>query len=610
MDRRYVVPLFQRPYVWNREKHWPRLWGDITAKANEYLAHGTDPQYHLRKHFLGAAVISQISVFGIATPAVEVIDGQQRLTTLQILLRAFYGFSKACGYAQTARRLEHATENNFVTDHQRYKVWPTSGDRKVYEAVHNAGSPDDLKTAYPLQFARYARKPSPRPNLVEAYLFFYDAIRDYCALQDDLLSSVEGERVDALFIAVTKYLEIVAIELEEGDDPQTIFETLNALGEPLLPSDLLRNFVFLEATRRQEDVDRLYHTYWSAYDASDGHDGFWKEKQVQGRLNRPRLDLFIFHYLTAQAKREIPITYLYQEFRDWWLTNCSVVEDGLKDLQAASVRYRSFMEPGGNTRLRVFCDRLKTLDVGTVYPVLLLLTEQVSAADLPDMLSDIESYLVRRYVCGLTPKNYNNTFLSLLKTLSQANPLNRAALRQALSALTGDSARWPDDAEFERAWLDTPVYQTLGPRRTALVLKALDLQRTTAKQEQLHIAGEVSVEHVLPQSGSLANWPFYDQGSIVAAPDAAVVFQRQRLLHSFGNLTLLTQELNSSVSNGPFTNKLPEITLQSSLRLNAYFQAFQPSDAWHEETIRARGKALFQTALQIWPAPDAYSIAP
>lgn len=534
----------------------------------------------------------------------EVIDGQQRLTTLQVLLRAFHDYAKAGGYDQAAQKLERATQNSFVTDDQRYKVWPTSGDRKVYESVHQAGSPDALKKAYPLLYAKWARKPFPRPRLVEAYLFFSDSIRAYCSLQDDLIPATEAERLDALYLAVTKHLELVAIELEDGDDPQTIFETLNALGEPLLPSDLLRNFVFLEATRRGEDVEWLHREYWSAYDASDGHDDFWKQPQTQGRLRQPRLDLFIFHYLTAQAKREIPIKHLYQEFRDWWLKNRSVVEDGLKDLQEASVRYRSFLEPDKQSRLGIFCDRLKLLDVGTVYPVLLLLTQNVAPADLPDMLGDLESYLVRRYVCGLTPKNYNNIFLSLLRTLSQAAPLDRTTLRGALSALQGDSARWPGNAEFERAWLETPIYKTLGAGRTGLIMEALDLQMETSKQEKVYLKDDLTVEHVLPQSWSAADWPFYDAGVLVPVPEEEAIYRRYQILHSFGNLTLLTQPLNSSVGNSTFAVKRSNIAMQSKLRMNAEFQKYQSSDPWHEETIRTRGKLLFAIALQIWPAPD------
>lgn len=513
---------------------------------------------------------------------------------------------------------------------ERYKVWPTTSDRADFEKVYGAGSPAKVEAAYPLQYAKYARKPNPRPRLVDAYLYFSREIAEYCTgeiilgtnpaplpdeadaaedVQATLQNDESKQRLSALIRAVTRYLEIVAIELEDGDDPQVIFETLNARGEPLLPSDLLRNFVFLEATRRHENVPALYQAYWSAYDSGSSHDGFWKQEQIQGRLKRPRLDLFIFHYLTAQTQREIPIKHLYQEFRDWWLKHRSVVEEGLEDLQAASRAYRDFLMPQGHSRLDIFCARLKVLDVGTVYPVLLMLTAtqagKVTVADLPGMLSDLESYLIRRFVCGLPTKNYNNIFLALLRKLSGENPIDRPALRKALSALQGETARWPNDTEFEQAWLTSPVYRELGARRTGLVLEALDLQSETSKQEKVYIVDDLTVEHVLPQTWPHIDWPFYANGVVITNPDDEAHHQRSRLLHTFGNLTLLTQPLNSSVSNGAFAKKRPEITKHSKLQMNAYFQNFQPSDPWNEDTIKERGKALFQIALAVWPAPDA-----
>lgn len=535
MERRYMVPLFQRPYVWNRETQWKPLWEDVKAKADEVFRHETDDDYPIRKHFLGAVVMSQVKTFGKQIAAMELIDGQQRLTTLQVLLCTLRDYAKAQAHDGSIKTLERLTENTceLDVDAERYKVWPTTSDRADFEKVYKAGSPDKAEAAYPLQYAKYARKPSPRPRLVDAYLYFSREIAEYCTsgnvleiitltpftdnanapedALDTLQNNAPKQRLSALIRAVTRYLEIVAIELEDGDDPQVIFETLNARGEPLLPSDLLRNFVFLEATRRREDVPTLYQTYWSAYDAGSGHDGFWKQEQIQGRLRRPRLDLFIFHYLTAQTQREIPIKHLYQEFRDWWLKNRSGVEDSLKDLQAASRAYRDFLLPQGQSRLSTFCDRLKVLDVGTVYPILLMLTatqaEKVPIADLSGMFSDLESYLVRCYVCGLPAKNYNNIFLALLRKLSGENTIDRFSLRKALSVLQGDTARWPSDTEFEQAWLNAPVYRELGARRAGLVLKALDLQMQTSKQEQIHIVGDLTVEHVLPQSPSLDNCP-------------------------------------------------------------------------------------------------------
>ena len=626
MERQYLVPLFQRPYVWNQDDQWKPLWEDVKAKADEVLQHAADENYPIRKHFLGAVVMSQVNTSIDHINAMEVIDGQQRLTTLQVLLWTLRDYAKEQGHSGSLKTLDRLTENTCELEEktERYKVWPTTSDRAVFEGVYTAGSPAQVEKAFPLIKEYRKKKYNPRPRLVDAYLYFYDEIESFCTCDTDAMDdgSVELEsaetdeektqsaeskqRLSALIRAITRHLEIVAIELQSGDDPQVIFETLNARGEPLLPSDLLRNFVFLEATRRKEDVPKLYQTYWSAFDASNGHDSFWKQEQTQGRLKRPRLDLFIFHYLTAQTKREIPIKHLYQEFRDWWLKNRSGVSvaDGLNELQTASVQYRKFLEPQGQTRLSVFCDRLQALDVGTVYPILLLLTAtqtaKVVAADLPGILSDLESYLVRRYVCDLTSKNYNNIFLSLLKKLGEEDSITRESLRKALSALQGDSARWPDDTEFEKEWMSTQMYQVLGSRRTALILKALDLQMETSKQEQIHVIGDLSIEHVMPQSWSDDKWPLYSDDTTSFTSDV-----RDAYLHTIGNLTLLTKPLNSSVSNGSFAKKRPEIAKQSKLRMNAYFQDIEPADVWDEVTIWERSEVLFQTALQIWPAPDA-----
>lgn len=354
---------------------------DVAAKADEVFKHEADPAYLIRSHFLGAVVMSQVKTYGKQIAAMALIDGQQRLTTLQILLWTLRDYAKAQGRVGSLKTLDRITENTceMDTETERYKVWPTNSDRADFEKIYAASSPAKVEAAFPLEKAKYARKPGPRPRLVDAYLYFSQEIEGYCTAGIGE-SDNEGEeaqdneepqqRLEALIRAVTRYVEIVAIELEDGDDPQVIFETLNARGAPLLPSDLLRNFVFLEATRRREDVPKLYQNYWSAYDTGSSHDGFWKQEQTQGRIKRPRLDLFIFHYLTAQTQREIPIKHLYQEFRAWWLKNCPVVENGLKDLQSASLAYRSLLQPKGQSRLDIFCDGHKVSRTRADRPVI------------------------------------------------------------------------------------------------------------------------------------------------------------------------------------------------------------------------------------------------
>lgn len=388
-QRRHIVPLFQRPYVWGQEKQWLPLWEDIVALADQILAQPENEQRQVRKHFIGAVVLKQSPVFGRQIPATEVIDGQQRLTTLQLLLLAIRDYIQLNKHQDQALLIQHLTTNDLAVKypHERYKVWPTTSDQGVFEAVFAAGSPEALTKHFVPKRIKYTNRYEPRPRLVEAYLFFSDMIRQYVedqtgletVLSDELqdeqndphaLSATE-QRLEALVTAMTKQLELVVIDLEERDDPQVIFETLNARGEPLLPSDLIRNFVFLEATQQKQDVNGLYQRYWQPFD-QDNADGFnaWKQLERQGRLNRPRLDLFFFHYLTYKREQEIGITHLFQEFRQWWSRGPRMVEAQLTELQHFSQLFAKLFSSAQETRLDIFAQRMRILDTSTVYPLL------------------------------------------------------------------------------------------------------------------------------------------------------------------------------------------------------------------------------------------------
>lgn len=610
-QRRYVVPLYQRPYVWTLEKQWEPLWEDVTAKATEVL----ERRRRMSPHFLGAVVLSRRrDVFGKEVDTSDVIDGQQRLTTIQVLLAAFRDQLPSASEA-LRRDINHLLENTCSMEYafERFKVWPTNADQEVYEFVMTAGSRGAIDARFP---PREGRKRLQQPRLVEAYSFFYDSVGAFLRGDDGApaagSASPDG-RAEALFEALRRNLQLVVIELEEDDDPQVIFETLNARGEPLLPSDLVRNFVFLRAARQGADPNTLYTSWWREYDEAPAEDTnepnrFWKREEKRGRLKRSRLDLFLHDYLQLRLEREVRIDHLYREFRDWWnVGGDRPVESELKQLQAYSTFYAKLLVPDQKTRLGVFAHRLQCLDTTTVNPLLLYLFVEAAGklqpAELPGILTDLESYLVRRLVCGLTTKNYNRFFTSLLKKLRGAAvdaPVNREFLGRLLVEETGDSVRWPDDKEFERAWLQQPAYLRMVAPRIEMILSAIDLQLQTSKQEQLHIADDLTIEHVLPQHWQ-EHWPAPPSPAQPVAPgNESPEDRRERLLHSFGNLTLLTQPLNSSVSNGPFDDKRKEIAKQSRLRLNAYFQEVM---SWNEEEILRRGSALFEIARVIWPYP-------
>lgn len=621
-QRRYVVPLFQRPYVWDQEEQWEPLWEDISGRAHAVLDRDTrgSRSDRIENHFLGAVVLNQVKVYGRQVDTVQVIDGQQRLTTLQLFLAAFRDLVKGTPETRLADDLIRLTENGGVRESEieRFKVWPTNADRSDFEATMAAGSVQKLEAQYPLRRQKYARKFDPRPRLVETYLFFSRRIEDFCSIAPANTVATDGasagsvfsaDRAFALYEALKRHIQLVVIELEDDDDPQVIFETLNARGVPLLPSDLIRNFVFLRATQQDKSAEDLYNSFWKEYDerlvdpSSGKSERFWKQLERQGRATRTRLDLFMHHYVQYRSAEDFSIGHLFQAFRVWWDSDAKrSVSNELKELRRHAEVFASLLVPQGSGRTAMFANRLQALDTSTVYPLLLLLLvggkDRVVAGNLDGIVIDLESYLVRRMVCDLGTKNYNRFFLSILQKLRGSNdPISRATVQQMLLAPDGSAGEWPDDKKFAKAWLEEPLYEKLKPMRCAMLLEAVDHAMRTSKQEAITINGRLTVEHVLPRQWRTA-WP--EPAANASVDDETAIERRDRMLHSLGNLTLLTQELNSSVSNGPFADKRPAIAKQSVLRLNTYFQDVTQ---WDEAEIAKRGEKLLEYAKCIWPRP-------
>ncbi len=630
-QRRYLVPIFQRGYVWTKEQQWEPLWEDIAEQAKFLQINRGASKNTVRKHFLGAIVLSQVPTIIREVPASEIIDGQQRLLTLQVILVAFRDSIKDLGDEYLNSTLARLTNNPppLNNDDERFKVWPTNAYQQDIRNVMNAGSAQILAAMYPQRMKRKKLVP-PLPALVEAYFYYHGAISKFLsdADEDDSIPPDQSssqdllkERANLLFEAVMRYVQLVEIQLDAEDDPQVIFETLNYRGVPLEPSDLIRNFVFLFAIRKDKDVNALYNQYWKDYDEVSGTSGkFWKEKERQGRLNRSRLDLFFFHYLTYRIGHEINIGHLYQEFKDWWGDSEErSVETELEAAKRSSLVFRALLDSDDSERLGILAQRLRILDTTTVYPLLLWLRENqgktTEEEEFNGILADLESYVVRRAICRLTPKNYNRVFLTLLTKLSKEGLPNRASVRRELLSLEGDSAVWPNDETFKRNLVYEPLYDSIGPRRVRLVLTALELFSRTPRQEALPLSinNALTIEHVMPQKFKPEEWSYPESETTEIEKELNPKEQESRrrelesrrltLLHSLGNLTLLTQPLNSEVSNGPFNLKRPEITKQSLLVLNSYYQGFSDDDVWNEKTILSRGFHLADQAVKVWAYP-------
>ena len=595
-ERRYVIPLFQRPYVWTREGQWEPLWEDIRERAE--LETG-ESQGDTPPHFLGAIVIQQRPSWGDELLAHDVIDGQQRLTTFQLLLSAFRDIAAASDKTVASSLTSWTRNSNPIhsPDIEQFKVWPSGRDVAQYRLVTTAGSKEAVEKAHPLVFKH--KRPQPRPRMVEAYLFFSEKMGRWLEAGGP---EKKGERLKVLRRVFDKRIQLVSIELEKQEDPQAIFETLNARGVPLLASDLLRNFVFQRA-KDSKQAESLYKTYWERFEIPDvalAPDGarFWEVEERQGRLSRARLDLFVQHYLSMKRGTETSSGRLYVEYKEWITskkTGFATLEDELRDFTAFAEHFRGLLRPSPDTVLGRFALRLRALDTSTVYPLVLGLLghSALHAAEREAIFVDLESFLIRRLVCGRSTKNYNRLFPQLLRDF-ETKPPTRAAFRELLLAGTGEAVDWPGDDAFQKAWLSVEAYQDLKPARVDMILRAINGAMTTAATEAITIHGPLTVEHVIPQEWH-AHWPLPTDIPLEEGEE-----KREAAIHKFGNLTLLTQSLNSSVSNGPSAQKLPEIALNSALCLNSYFQN---RTTWTEKEVDDRGTTLFEVAKKVWPRP-------
>lgn len=600
--RRYEVPLFQRQYVWNLEDHWEPLWEDIERKFVQRLNGAASTP-----HFLGAMVLDQRRVYGNAVPVQLVIDGQQRLTTFQIFLSAFRDVCAAEGQQAYADECARYLQNTGIMENdkvEKYKLWPTNLDRKQFTDVIDSASKEELDKRYPIVRRKYKREDDPRPKMIECYVFFYVQLTAFMKSEEH--QQLLPERVATMHEALRGTLQVVTVELEGDDDPQVIFETLNARGEPLLPSDLLRNFIFLRAAQKNESQEDLYAEFWLPFD-----DEFWRELEKQGRLLRPRADIFLQHYLTLHRRQEVLISHLYNEYKDWIKASnpFPTIKEELKNLSKYRTCFRELVQPDPNTPIGRFSTFLRIFDLSTVYPLVL----GMMGADLGDdefagMLEDLESYIFRRAVCDLGTKNYNRFFLTVLGKLSMTQ-FNRQNLWTALVEQRGDSVVWPDDARFKQAWLAKPAYNSVGSGRVQYALREIERRLHQPRTERIEILSALTVEHILPEEW-IEQWPFangnrgvtwLEQSDKSRSPeDVEATEKRDRAKHTFGNLTLLTQPLNSSVSNSAFLIKKPEILKNSALALNRYFQ---DKESWDETSITTRGEDLFTHAVAKWPYP-------
>lgn len=609
---RYIVPMFQRLYVWAEDPQWSTLWEDVIEKASLRLdGKAANP------HYLGALIIEGVKPSSAReVTRLLVIDGQQRLTTLQLLLCAFRDEAAARGWASLERRAGRYVENPDADVMENpaeevFKLWPTQLNREVFASIIRAGSAAEVETAYPLIRRKYQRRPDPRSPLVEAYLYFARQVRAWIAGPSGTSDNGQEDRAFALLQSLQQDFCVVEIALSDGDDSQEIFYSLNSQGRPLSQSDLLRSLIFMRAEKEKADRDALFADYWSKFETP-----FWSHEVKRGGRTYSRLDLALRHFLTAKTGSLIDARRVNEEYRRW-IAGSPPPYPSVRAELADFCRYADAIRDFEGVPVGAKCTDigrvLRDLDISTAIPLVLFLKleAELSEEQLKACFATVESFVIRRAFNGDETKEYNKLFVEIVSALrgrtgAEVQPALEAKLLQG----GGTTRAWPtDDQVIERA-LSASLYE---PRRQPLLrilLERVELRLRGKKSEGDDIPTGLQIEHVLPQSW-YAHWPINGvavsqyHAMYPAALDseqpalADAIRARNAATNRLGNLTLLNQYLNPAASNGAFDLKLSEYR-HSVLRLNRYFDG---RASWDENFIRERGRLLGEMITAIWLRP-------
>jgi hypothetical protein len=606
--KQYKVPFYQRAYVWTLGKQWPLLWADIKDKAEERLANAQPAP-----HFLGAIVVEPQEKIGLrGVDTLHIIDGQQRLTTLQYVLAGIRLATRELKINDYDSYLAAVLDNPNPTtmanvEVEVFKIWPTFSDQKAFVSAMTADKLATLQVRYPAHFTQagtFRRIGVVHPPALDAIWHFAEWAKVWIDANGGALA------VEALVMAVLTDLKVVLIQLEKGDDAQVIFETLNGRGAELHATDLVRNHLFMTVDSSKEDPAALYEAKWKQFEQDT-----WKMTERRGRITKPRLEWLIFSVIRARTGQESDLARLYVDYKNF-AQGLSTTEQ-LAMLDAYGKHYLQLIQGKGGLPVARFGRRLQPFDTTTTHPLAL----RISTAEVPEsektaMFNDIVSYIVRRAVCGLTAKNYNNWFMSVLRQWIKGEP-TRAALRDLLaSSPNSPVARWPDDDEFAHAFLTAPMYYgNLDAGRCRMLLTELEgWLRLTKRTEEPTIPdlSNLDIDHILPRSwyghwqlpdGSKATFAenqIAEQQELVGAmlsDHYQAIRRRAKTIPTLGNLTLLNLSVNREAQNKDFATKKQLLIANTVLSLNGDLMT---REAWDEDAIAVRAKRLADAAIQLY----------
>lgn len=531
-----IIPLYQRPYSWEKP-NWETLWQDILD------CHRSDGK--LDPHFMGAIVSLAVTTTPIGVNKHLIIDGQQRLTTVAILLCAIRRFLDE----KTKDRIPDFLFNRHDEGIDYYKVAPTQVDRHTYECIVSEKEGADKNS-----------------QLYKAHEYFKNKLQ--------ALDPEEGVAPIRILEIIESALRVVMINLDpDQEDPYEIFESLNFKGSALTPADLVRNFVLMKYKHSlgdHGDQTRIYNEYWRPIEANCGED----------------LPQFLLHYCRLNGN-EVRKKNIYPSFKKLVEKHSSErLEEELREMKRLSGVYPWFVNPedAPDEQTRRPLTVLKMLGVTVFYPLLMKLflareCGAISNSELYDSLNILDAYLIRRSVCNLKNNALDSLTTQLLSEWNEKQPTD--FLREALSKQTGN-LRWPADQEFTDCFIKDSQY---GRKSASWVLWRLE--DSHGHKEGLS-AKDIQIEHILPQT------PSSDWMKDLSSEDTASI---DRWLNTYGNLTLTGY-------NGELGNKgFPE---KRQIYANSHFEisrAISKESEWNIASIKRRGEELAKTAAKVWCGP-------
>ena len=545
----FVIPIYQRTYSWS-ERECRQLWDDIVRCGTSDLIH---------VHFIGSIVYveSGLSMVTHQTPLL-VIDGQQRLTTISLMLAAlsdavgdsepFDGFSK--------KKIRHY-----------YLLNPEESDERLFKLILSQTDKETLKSVV---------RSSPLPlnksiRILENFDYFKKWIKE------------EGVELETICKGIAKLVVVDVALNRDYDNPQLIFESMNSTGKELSQADLIRNFILMGLEPKLQT--RLYENYWRPMELDFGQEAYGTH-----------FDGFTRHYLTVQTGSIPNINAVYEQFKDYARRKREQAESEesyIESLVNEIRKYSSYFcamalgKESDSDLKKVFHD-LRELKVDVAYPFLLELYHDyadkiLGKDDLIKVVRWIESYVFRRAVCAIPTNSMNKTFATFSKSIKKDRYLESIA---AHFLLLPSYRRFPSDEQFAR---DVQTRDLYNFRNRSFWLRRFE----NFGRKELVPVDEYTIEHIMPQNENLS---FEWKANLGA--DWQII--QQTKLHTLGNLTLTGY--NSEYSDRPFIQKRDmEGGFRSSpLKVN---ERLGTLDVWNEQTIIERAARLASQALKVWDSP-------